>query len=108
MPYSYPEIKTMRGLYQQRNSFTVPDGALEIALNLTVKNDNILSSRRGFHIYNNPNTGSLNNLFKYQDVLIGMFDSKLSYYTDAGVAPNETGTETTLTGLAPFFVPLGA
>ena len=45
MPYAYPEIKTMRGLYQQRNSFTVPDGALETALNLTVKNDNILSSR---------------------------------------------------------------
>jgi len=98
MPYSYPEIKTMRGLYQQRNSFTVPDGALENSLNITVKNDNILSSRRGFHIYDNPSSGTLNNLFKYQDVLIAMFSAKISRYADTGSAPNETGTETVLTG----------
>ena len=71
--YSYPEIKTLRGLYLQRNSFTVPDGALEQATNLIVKNDNILSSRRGFHCYFDPSSGTLNNLFNYQDTLLVPF-----------------------------------
>ena len=88
----------MRGLYQQRNSFTVPDGALETATNITIKNDNILSSRRGFHQYFNVTSGTLNNLFKYQDVLIAMYNAKLAYYTDTGTAPNETGSETAITG----------
>lgn len=98
MPYSYPEIRQMRGLYQQRNSFTVPDGALEQALNLTVKNDNILTSRRGFHQYFNVTSGTLNNLFRYQDVLIAMYNAKMAYYTDTGSAPNQTGSETAITG----------
>mgnify|MGYP003661570248 FL=1 len=98
MPYSYPEIRQMRGLYQQRNSFTVPDGALEKALNLTVKNDNILTSRRGFHQYFNVSSGTLNNLFKYQNILIAMYNAKMAYYTDTGSAPNQTGSETAITG----------
>ena len=98
MPYAYPEIKTMRGLYQQRNSFTVPDGALETALNLTVKNDNILSSRRGFHIYHEPSSGTLNNLLTYQSVLMAVYNDKITYFTDSGSEPNKTGTETALTG----------
>lgn len=98
MPYSYPEIKQLKGLYLQRNSFTVPDGALEQATNLTVKNDNVLSSRRGFHQYYNPSSGTLNNLFEYQDNLIAMFNAKLERYTDTGSSPNETGSETAITG----------
>jgi hypothetical protein len=98
MPYSYPEIKTMRGLYQQRNSFTVPDGALETAKNLTVKNDNILSSRRGFHQYFNVSSGTLNNLFKYQDTLVAVYNAKIAYYTNTGTSPNETGSENLLSG----------
>jgi len=85
-------------LYQQRNSFTVPDGALETATNLVIKNDNIITSRRGFHEYFNPSSGTLNNLFKYEDILIAMYNAKLSYYTDTGSSPNETGSETAITG----------
>jgi len=96
--YSYPEIKTLRGLYLQRNSFTVPDGALEQATNLIVKNDNILSSRRGFHCYFDPSSGTLNNLFNYQDTLLAAYQTKLAYYTDTGSSPNETGSETAITG----------
>jgi len=96
--YSYPEIKTLKGLYLQRNSFTVPDGALEEALNLVVKNDNILSSRRGFHTYFDPITGTLNNLFNYEDKLISAYSTKLTSYADTGTTPNETGSETAITG----------
>tara|TARA_R110002126_G_scaffold26967_1_gene90877 strand:+ start:1371 stop:4367 length:2997 start_codon:yes stop_codon:yes gene_type:complete len=88
----------MRGLYQQRNSFTVPDGALETATNITIKNDNILSSRRGFHQYFNVTSGTLNNLFLYQETLLAMYNAKLSYFTDTGSSPNETGSETAITG----------
>ena len=98
MAYSYPEIKSLLGLYQQRNSFTVPDGALEEASNITIKNDNIWSSRRGFHIYSNPISGVLNNLFLYQDKLMAVFNNKISHYADTGSTPNETGTESTLSG----------
>ena len=98
MPYSYPEIKTIRGLYKQRNSFTVPEGALEDGLNGIIKNDNIFSSRRGFHKYFDPVTGTLNNLFEYQDFLLAMYNAKLSYYTDSGSEPNVTGSESAITG----------
>lgn len=98
MAYAYPEIKQLKGLYKQGNSFTVPDGALEEATNLTIKNDNILSSRRGFHQYFEVSSGTLNNLFNYQDTLLAMYNDKLSSYADTGSSPNETGSETAITG----------
>ena len=98
MPYAYPEVKTLKGLHLQRNSFEVPDGALEQALNLSMKNDNIWTARRGFYEYFNPSSGTLNNLFEFEDVLIAMYNAKLSSYSDTGSAPNETGSETAITG----------
>jgi len=96
--YQTPEIKKMKGLYLERNSFTVPDGSLEIAKNVVLKNDNIVSSRRGFYEYFDPSSGTLNNLFTYQSTLIAIYNSKLRYYTDTGTAPNETGSESAITG----------
>ncbi len=98
MPFTYPEIRTLHGLYLQRNTFTVPDGACEQANNVVVKNDNMISSRRGYYTYFSPVTGTLNNLFNYQDTLLAIYADKIRYYTDTGTAPNETGSEHTLSG----------
>ncbi len=98
MPNSYPEVKTFRGLYLQKNSFTVPDGAMEIANNCILYQDNRISKTRGFYNYFVPGSGTLNNVFFYQDKLLAVYLTKLVYYTDTGVAPNLTGTENTLSG----------
>jgi hypothetical protein len=97
MSYSYPEIRQLRGRYVQRNSFEVPDGALEIGHNVTVQSDFVLSKRRGFYQYFAPGSGTLKQLAKYENKLIAIFGTKISYFTDTGTAPNETGTETVLT-----------
>jgi hypothetical protein len=98
VPYSYPEIRTFRGLYLQKNSFTVPDGAMELARNCILFQDNRASKTRGFYEYFDPVSGTLNNLFFYQDKLLAIYLNKLVYYTDTGVVPNQTGVESTLTG----------
>ncbi len=94
MSYNYPEIRQFKGRYAQRNSFEVPDGALETALNVTVGNDFIVSKRRGFYGYYTPGTGTLKGLEKYENTLIAFYTDKVSHYTDTGTAPNETGSET--------------
>ncbi len=98
MPNMFSEVKTFRGLYLQKNSFTVPDGAMEIANNCILYNDNIISKTRGFYGYFTPGGGTLNNVFFYQSHLLAVYLTKLVYYTDTGVAPNVTGTENTLSG----------
>lgn len=85
-------------MYLQANSFNVPDGALEEALNIVVKNDFIWSSRNGYYPYFTPLTGTLNNLFQFQNQLFSIYEDKLEYYTDTGTTPNETGSETAVTG----------
>jgi len=98
MAYNYPEIKSFAGLYSQQNSFTLPDGALEIASNIVLSRDGIIQKRRGFYEYHEPGSGTLNNLAVYDSTLIALFESKVSYFTDAGSVPNLTGTATDLTG----------
>lgn len=98
MPNQFCETKTFRGLYLQKNSFTCPDGAMEIAKNCILYQDNRISKTRGFYNYFVPGSGTLNNLFVYQDHLLAVYLAKLAYYTDTGVYPNVTGTETALTG----------
>lgn len=95
-----PEIRTMHGLYLQPNTFNVPDGALEVAENIVVKDDETLTSRRGYYEYFNPITGDYNNLFTYQNTLLGFYNNKAAYYVDSGTAPNLVGTETILGGQA--------
>lgn len=98
MGYSFPEIKEFSGLFLQANSFTVPDGAMEVAENAVIKSDNIVQKTRGSYIYFNPSTSDMNQLFKYRDKLLAIYSDKLVYYTDTGTSPNETGAETTLSG----------
>src|SRR5882672_1598751 len=98
MSYSFPEIKSFIGLHLQANSFTVPDGAMEVADNVVISKDKIVLKRRGFYEYYDPSSDTLNNLFVYQDRLLGVFSDKIGYFTDAGSSPNYTGTRSALSG----------
>lgn len=98
MTYSYPEIKSFRGLFAQPNTFALPDGAMEQANNVVINDDNILQKIRGFYSYFPSGASLLNSLFTYQSRLIGVFNDKAVYFSDAGSEPNTTGTGTTLSG----------
>lgn len=100
LPTNVNEIRTQRGLYLQPNTFSVPDGALEEAENIVVRDDLTLGSRRGYYQYFTPLTGTYNNIFLYQNSLIAVYQDKIAYYTNTGTFPNQTGTETVLTGEA--------
>ncbi len=98
MAYQYTEIRQFTGYFAQANSFGLPDGAMERALNVVLSDDNVISKVRGFYSYYAPVSGTLNNLFFYQEKLMAAYTAKWSYYTDTGSAPNETGTLVDLTG----------
>jgi hypothetical protein len=98
MAYNYPEIKNFLGLFSQQNSFTLPDGAMEIAENIVLGRDGICQKRRGFYEYYEPGSGTLNNLALYDSTLIAFFNSKVSYLTESGTAPNKTGSASDLSG----------
>jgi hypothetical protein len=98
MAYQYPEIKRFLGLFAQANSFSLPEGAMEKALNVVINDDNVISKTRGFYDFFEPASGTLNELFLYQQHLIAVYQSKASYFTETGSSPNEVGTETVLTG----------
>jgi hypothetical protein len=95
--YSYPEIKTFRGLYLQRNSFTAPDGAMEVAQNCTIPSDDVIVRARGYYEYFDGSASTLNNLFSYEQKLIAAYETKLAYLEDTGSSPNLTGNQTNLT-----------
>jgi hypothetical protein len=96
MTYSYPEIRQFRGRYAQRNSFEVPDGALEVANNVTVGSDFIISKRRGFYTYFTPGSGTLKALFNYEDTLISIYENQVAKYVSTGVSPNQVGSQTVI------------
>lgn len=98
MAYAYPEIRSFRGLYLQRNSLTVPDGGLEVGENIIIRSDDLISPRRGYYTYFDPSSGDLNKPLTYQDRLLAAYETKLVYYTDTGSSPNETGNESNLSG----------
>ena len=91
MTYSYPEIKSFRGLFAQPNTFSLPDGAMEEARNVVINDDNILQKIRGFYSYYDAGLLTLNATFLYQQKLIGVFNSAIGYFSDAGSEPNVTG-----------------
>ncbi len=92
--YSYPEIKTFGGLYLQQNSFNLPDGCMEVANNVSIPSDDLIQKCRGYYNYfSQDNTSQLNNLFLFDDYLLSITDSSLSYYTDTGLEPNLVGQQ---------------
>lgn len=98
MTYSYPEIKTFRGLFAQPNTFTLPDGAMEEARNVVINDDNILQKIRGFYDYYSAGASTINATFQYQQKLMGVFTNKIGYFSDTGSDPNVTGTLTVASG----------
>lgn len=98
MSYSYPEIKNFLGLFAQANSFSLPDGAMEVAENIVINDDNVITKTRGFYQYFSPTLKTLNQLFNYQNKLVSIYEASAAYFTDTGSSPNYTGTEHVLTG----------
>lgn len=98
MPVSFPEIRKFSGLYLQRNSFNVPDGALEQADNIIISKDDKISKRRGMYQYHAP-VAQCRTLVNYQSKMVAINSTSVGYYTDTGSSPNETGTFTAAGGL---------
>lgn len=98
MPLDYPEIRKFLGLFAQRNTFDVPDGAMEEANNVVISDDDTITKTRGFYEYYDADTDTLKGLFQYQGKLIAVFSDEIAYFTDTGSSPNQTGSRTNLTG----------
>lgn len=76
----------------------MPDGALEIAENVVIVNDSIITKSRGFYNWFLPTTGVLNRLFNFQDTILAAYEDSMRVYGEDTAVPNERGLETTLTG----------
>lgn len=100
-----PEIRKFDGLYLQANSFDVPDGAMEIAENVVIQSDNIVSKTKGFYEFWRPGGGDtltgIKALYTYQGVLIGLFSNGAGYFSNTfpyGGSFNAVGNLTALGG----------
>lgn len=90
--YNHVEIKSFKGLYLNQNSFTIPDGALEQALNTVIVKDGVLEKRRGYFTFNTPpGLSTLNNLGLYQNTLIAILNNAIEWIDINGVATALTG-----------------
>jgi hypothetical protein len=89
----------LKGLYTSPNNLSaIPQGALEIADNVVINNQNIVDSRRGQTQYGavlSVGSGEINKIFNYATSLIVSYDNKLAYDSDnAGTFVNYSGTYT--------------
>ena len=91
MAYNYVEIKNFQGLFLQANTFSVPDGALEIASNVVIAQDGVIAKRRGNYTFHTPASSTLNNLFLYQSNLLALLNTRIDRISTTGVATTLTG-----------------
>ncbi len=89
----------LKGLYTSPNNLSaIPQGALEIADNVVINNQNIVDSRRGQTQYGTALTigsNQVDKIFNYATSLIVSYDNKLAYDSDnAGAFVNYSGTYT--------------
>jgi hypothetical protein len=97
--YNHVEIKAFKGLFLNQNSFSVPDGALEQAENCVIAKDNVIEKRRGFFTFLIPAAGTvLNNLYTYQNTLMGLYNSKLQWIDSIGAGTDLSGETISLSG----------
>ena len=86
MPLTNTEIRDFQGLYLQQNSFTVPDGAMEQAMNVMIQSDGIISKTRGWYTYFTPPAfigEDIRGLFEFQEQLLYVaFDGSMYWFTD--------------------------
>jgi len=92
------EISSLRGLYLQQNSFNVPEGGLEEALNVIIDRDYMIRARRGFFSFNTP-VGTPNNLFFYDTRLINILNNNIKSLNSSGSPTTLTGSAVSLTGI---------
>lgn len=104
MPISFPEIRKFAGLFLQRNSFNVPDGALEVAENVVISQDETIQKVRGTYQYYDSGANTISELALYRNKLFAIFSNAVGYFNNTGVAPNQTGTFVNLTGGYTFSV----
>jgi hypothetical protein len=86
----------MKGLYLQPNTFAVPAGAMETALNVVCAYDGVSKKRRGFYDINTPTTDCLG-LFVYLDRIINIQSNKISNLNGGTETSNGSVSVTTVT-----------
>ena len=91
------------GLYTHPNPLgSVPPGALEIAKNVIIDKEDIISNRRGFKLYGNAFTLSgsekINSLYSYKNTILTHYNNKLAKDNGSGVWADFNGTYTPPTG----------
>jgi hypothetical protein len=91
-----PEIRKFDGLYLQANSFNVPDGAMEVAQNVVIQSDNVISKSKGYYEFWRPGgsdvlTG-IKALYTFQDRLIGLFSNGVGYFNQSYTTPDNFNT----------------
>lgn len=94
MPTKFVEIKKFLGLFQQQNSFSTPDGALEDADNVVITKDDRIIKRRGMYSWYSGGTDTINAIYPYQHKLVAVCSDKLLNFTETGTAPNPVGNAT--------------
>src|SRR5688572_27694996 len=110
MPLTNTETRNFQGLFLQQNSFDVPDGAFEEAMNVQIQSDGIISKTRGFYTYYTPPTfppEELRGIYEYQNVLLAATQNRMTWFQDDfSDDPNSpVGIRTVLTG-DPFSIQL--
>lgn len=91
-------ITGLSGLKVQQNSFTVPQGALERAVNCVLSQDNIIAKNRGMYEYLRLQTGQVTNcFFDYQSSAFFITQNVLYRHMPTratAVAKSLTGSQT--------------
>jgi hypothetical protein len=99
VPTKFIEIKKFLGIFQQQNSFSTPDGALEEADNVAITKDDRIIKRRGVYSwYAGGVPNILNNIYPYQNTIVAVCEDKLLHFSETGTAPNKVGSPTTNVG----------
>lgn len=100
MEYSYPEIKKFLGLFLQKNSFVVPDGAMEEARNIIIRDDDVVTKLSGFYQYYDAGLHQVSTLHSYKNTLFAVTNDELEHFNEVGTAPNLTGVKVVNSGAA--------
>lgn len=83
MAYSSVEIRSFQGLFLQSNSFQVPDGAMEIANNIVIRSDEVISKTYGFFEFWRPlglPNGDIVATYTFQGRIVGFFESGIGWF----------------------------
>lgn len=80
MPSVDTETRNFQGLFLQQNSFNVPDGAFEQAVNVQIQSDGIIQKTKGFYTYYGAPSLDIRGLYEYEDVFIAADSNTSALY----------------------------